>query len=44
MIGGSVGAATTPRKIASVPESAGEYKVIITENFEAKDGTTDDYE
>ena len=44
MMGGSVGAATTPRKIASVPESAGEYKVIIIEHFEAKKGTTDDDE
>ena len=44
MIGGSVGAATTPRKITSAPESAGEYTVIIVENFEVKYGATDDDE
>ena len=43
-MGGSVGAATTPRKITSAPESAEEYTVIIVENFEVKYGATDDDE
>ena len=42
MMGGSVGAATTLRKIESVPESAGKYKDTIVEKFEAEDGATDD--
>ena len=42
MMGGSVGAATTPMKIASVPESDAEHKDTIAEKFEPEDGATDD--